>query len=68
MLEEDIIFIKQLDRELFDYIEINKVVFISTHQDVIDPSKKNMRILEKRFRLKDKQEFKNIECHVFNMR
>jgi len=66
MLKDDVIFIKLMDRELFDYIEIEKVVFISSHQDVVDPNNENMRILDERYRFQEKRAFKNIECHVFN--
>lgn len=65
MLEDDVIFIKQMDRELFDYIEIKNLVFISTHQDVVDPRKKNMRILKEKFQFAEKKKFKNIDCYLF---
>ena len=62
---KDIVFLKQMDAGLFDHINPKKVIYVSSHQEVVDPNWNNVQLLNERYTYLSDSSFAGIQVFRF---
>ena len=60
-----VIFINKLSDELFEYIEAKEIIYVLSHQQVVDPNWDNMKFLNDRYTYLSEKSFAGIRTFSF---
>jgi uncharacterized membrane protein len=66
LYKKNVYFIKKINKDLFNFIYPDKILFIEAHKGYIDPAGENIKMLKQFYTLVDTETYSGITAYSFN--